>query len=463
MNKKLLESLSKFNKDLRNRRRGLVESYNNSDSKEFKKKIAGLVNEIDTKLVEVRDAKRKYINLFEELKNTNDPELINTIKKEILIAENNLIMIAKKYKIDYVPETTNHEKESRIVPEPATSETEKTVTVPNKKNSKAKRVVGTTLAIAAAAALGAAGATAINNHLDDKETSEVEQDEEENKEEDKELDLKDKPFKTYGSFTNVNDEQQLEERAKWYHENYVFNNDAENNISLEKLKNDIRMINGEFALDENGEPTYNDTFINNFANDIYTIANYSSFSQYGNQINFVPFAPLFEDDSLAQKGAIELDKINEKVVKAIRNNNDEEFLKAAKEWGTTVLNMFEYIDFNGKYVNIHQVDAPTSYSLFNTMYATYGPTIFEYSQSHNLDICIPYCIDYNTGETNEIALSEMLYRMVEVPRDAVANRSGHSEEYAENNLSLSEDLYQSAINYFNSKYKLEIGSARVLK
>ena len=149
----------------------------------------------------------------------------------------------------------------------------------------------------------------------------------------------------------------------------------------------------------------------NTANNLHTIANYDSFAQYGTQIYFTPMAPLFEDGSLAQKGAIALDNAMEKVVSAIRANNNEEFLTAAREWGIIVNNMFNYIDFTGEYVNIYQVEAPTSFQLYHAMSAKYASTILEYSLSNQLNVCIPYCTDYNTGEMKEIALSELMYNL----------------------------------------------------
>ena len=97
------------------------------------------------------------------------------------------------------------------------------------------------------------------------------------------------------------------------------------------------------------------------------------------------------------------------------------------------------------------------------MYATYGTTIFEYGQSRNVNICIPYCTDYNSSELVETPLSEIIYQLHEVPTDWVAKRSGHENEYAENNLSLPEELYLASKNYYDSKYELEIGKSRVLK
>ena len=275
------------------------------------------------------------------------------------------------------------------------------------------------------------------------------------------------PFETFGQFTNVNNEEQLRARAEWYYNTYIANaNKSQAGAKLytvEDIMNIIRNVNGEFMRDADGNVTYNDTDLIATANDLHTIANYDSFVQYGHQIFFTPMAPLFEDGSYAQKGAIDLDNAMEKVVAAIRAEDDAAFVEAAKEWGTVVINMFNYVDFNGEYVNIYQVNAPTSFALYHAMSAKYASTILEYSECHHISICIPYCTDYCSNEIKEETLSEIMYNINERALDAVAIRSGNLEEYEQNNLSLPEDLYLLAKDYFKSKYDLEIGYARTLK
>ena len=275
-----------------------------------------------------------------------------------------------------------------------------------------------------------------------------------------------RPFETYGNFTDVNNETQLRERATWYYNTYIADpnksNVGANFFTIEQIMNDMRNINGEFMMNGN-QPTYNDTDTIAMVNDLHTIANYDSLKEYGTQIYFTPMAPLFEDGSLAQKGAIDLDNAMVKVVNAIRANDDEAFLAAAREWGILVVNMFDYIDFTGDYVSIYQVPAPTSFALFHAMNSKYASTILEYSEGHHLNVCIPYCTDYETGELHEEALSQIMYNLNERAIDAVAVRSGNLAEYEANNLSLPENLYVLAKNYFNSKYNLEMGSSRTLK
>ena len=276
-----------------------------------------------------------------------------------------------------------------------------------------------------------------------------------------------KPFEVYGQFTDVNNEKQLRARAEWFYNNYIANAQKSKagarQYSVEDIMNLMRVVNGEFMRDASGNVIYNDTDIIAAANDLHTIANYDSFVQYGNQIYFTPLAPLFVDGSLAQQGAVDLDNAMVRVVNAIRAGNNEEFVNASREWGAIVLNMFNYVDYTGEYVNIYQVDAPTSFALFHAMNAKYASTILEYSEANHLSICVPYCVDYNTGEQVEEPLSQIMYNLNERAIDAVAVRSGNLEEYEANNLSLPERLYVLAKDYYNSKYQIEMGQSRILK
>lgn len=276
-----------------------------------------------------------------------------------------------------------------------------------------------------------------------------------------------KPFEVYGKFTDASDEKQLRERAEWFYNTYIANANKSQAgakfYTVEDIMNLMRVVNGEFMRDGSGNIVYNDTDLIAAANDLHTIANYDSFIQYGTQIYFTPLAPLFEDGSLAQKGAVDLDKAMAKVVAAIRANDDEAFVAAAKEWGTVVINMFNYVDYTGEYVNVYQVGAPSSFALYHAMSAKYASTILEYSEAHHLNICIPYCIDYQTGQMYEEALSQIMYNLNERAIDAVAVRSGNLAEYEQNNLSLPEDLYLLAKDYFNSKYNLGAGNTLRLK
>ncbi|MDD6272574.1 MAG: hypothetical protein PUA90_03530 [bacterium] len=419
MNESLLLNMRKFKNELKNERLILVEQYNQATTVAEKNEIVDRV------------------------------EVLDAIFREVVAAiaskdEKKLEELALKYEVKYDKE--EKETNSKLPKEKV-----------NDKKSFFKELPICLLAGIAGGLLGHCAYDLLNAN------TAIEEDMDEDLTSDKKVNKTEKPFEVYGEFNDSSNEKQCENRAIWFYDSYVSQNTGVNQINTNDLMNVVRLTNGEFKLDDSGNITYNAMDIIDAANDIHTIANYASFSQNKNNLTFVPYAPLFEDGSLAQQGATILDNEYKKVVEAIKADDVEAFKEAAKQWGIAVVNIFEHNDFTGKYPSVFQMEPAQAYQLYQVMYATYGTTIFEYGQSRNVNICIPYCTDYNSSELVETPLSEIIYQLNEVPTDWVAKRSGHENEYAENNLSLPEELYLASKNYYDSKYELEIGKSRVLK
>ena len=424
MNESLLLNMRKFKNELKNERLVLVEQYNNATTVAEKNEIVDRVEVLDAIFKEVVSA---------------------IVSKD----EKKLEELALKYGVKY-------DKEEKEINSKLTEEKV------NDKKSFLRQLPAFILAGIAGGIVGNCLYDLINTNC----SIEEDMDEDfsfDNKNDNKEEDTTEKPFEVYGEFNDSSNEKQCQNRAIWFYDSYVSQNVGVNQINTNDLMNVVRLTNGEFKLDDSGNITYNAMDIIDAANDIHTIANYASFSQNKNNLTFVPYAPLFEDGSLAQQGATILDNEYKKVVEAIKADDVEAFKEAAKQWGIAVVNIFEHNDFTGKYPSVFQMEPAQAYQLYQVMYATYGTTIFEYGQSRNVNICIPYCTDYNSSELVETPLSEIIYQLNEVPTDWVAKRSGHENEYAENNLSLPEELYLASKNYYDSKYELEIGKSRVLK
>ena len=255
------------------------------------------------------------------------------------------------------------------------------------------------------------------------------------------------PFDEYGSFTNVNDEGQLRHRAEWYYQTFIADPRKEGKgaalFSIEEIMNDIRIMNGEF-MRLKGQSIYNDTDVIAAANDLHTIANYDSFTQYGTQIFFTPTAPLFVDGSAAQMDAIIIDQAMEKVVAAIRAENNEAFMTAAQEWGNIVIHIFKSTDLPGEYASVYQVGAAEGFALYHAMDSKYASTILKYSEARSLTVMI-----------DDVDLNQIMSELNEVPLDAFAANTVHSEKYADRNLSLPQDLCLIAKDYFTEKFYRE--------
>ena len=264
------------------------------------------------------------------------------------------------------------------------------------------------------------------------------------------------PFEEYGQFTDVYNEAQLKRRAEWFYGNYI---SALGKLptggrlfSVEEIMNDIRIMNGSLMQNRAGEFCYKETDVLAAAMDLHTVANYDSFSQYGTQIFFTPTAPLFVDGSYVQKGAIELDRAMERVVEAIRAEDDEAFMDAAKAWGCVVAGIFspEEEDSTGcncdccrrmaeSSVRIDRVEAPYAFALYHAMSSKYASTVLEYASGRGLTVMIPAGRDAETGETRLLELDRFLDSLNEDPLDPAE----------EDGPSLPEVLYIEAKDYYN--------------
>lgn len=266
------------------------------------------------------------------------------------------------------------------------------------------------------------------------------------------------PFEEYGAFTDPGNEQQLRRRASWFYETFIADPEkwstGKNAFSIEQIMDDIRLMNGEFMTEEDGSIRYNDVDVIAVANDLHTIGNYDSLAHYGTQIFFTPTAPLFLDGSRAQQDAIAIDRAMERVVAAIRENDDEGFVAAAREWGGIVLQIFKYADMTGEYVSVYQVGAAQGFFLFHAMNSKFASTILEHSERRNLQVMIPD----SAGPGAEAALERPLVDLIhELNEQSVRTKSVRTEqgELLQEYYSLPEDLCILAKDYFNSRLDRE--------
>ncbi len=234
-----------------------------------------------------------------------------------------------------------------------------------------------------------------------------------------------KPFNTYGEFKDASDINQVLARAASFYQTYILDENKSPRIaeavSIEDIMDTIRLVNGEFILDENLEPTYSEDDLIKVANILATISNCDSLPEYGRNIFYTPLAPLFVDGSYAQKKAMNIDETMKKVVKTIRENNRKEFESAAKEW------YMSYINLVG---NINDARlGPSAFFLFSGYYSKYVSSIYEYANNEKIEIIIA---DKKLSTTMENLNSNII------------NKNGQS---------LPEELYSISNDYYDDRYK----------
>ncbi len=255
------------------------------------------------------------------------------------------------------------------------------------------------------------------------------------------------PFEEYGNFTEVNDVDELRQRAEWFYRTFIADPDklrsGADSFSVEEIMNDIRIMNGEFM--RSGENiSYSEFDLINAANDLHTIANYDSLTKYGTQIFFTPTAPLFVDGSSAQKDAIIIDRAMEKIVAAIRAEDNTAFTAAVQEWGKIIIDIFSKDDLAGDCTSVYQVGPAEGFALYHAMSSKYASTVFKYSEAQGLTVMVQ----------NE-SIQKIVDRLNNEPVESDFAAAGQLEGDASGGVSLPENLYLLAKDYFNSRYYRE--------
>lgn len=240
-------------------------------------------------------------------------------------------------------------------------------------------------------------------------------------------------------YTDASNEKQVEARAKWYYETYFnklfsgLSEVAKETANEDTLADNMPVLSGGQKLytDFNAETDVieaNNAIVQQFCS-------YLSLDNKTGKTGFVPSQYLYIDGSYEQKCAAEVDAVLEPLVKAINNKDDEAFKKYATEFGVIMANQYYYPDITDGHYNVRgMADSASRIHLWSISYAEYTNKIMTYGLEHDIDVCVPFCIDYTTGKMVEVPLSKLMAMLEFVPEyewDAVLARAGISVEALE--------------------------------
>lgn len=484
MNLELVEKMTELLMSRRARKNELAIQYKTAKGEEAKRiynEVAEIVkgnNEINLAIKNYKKAEENFMNA------SNEDEQLKA-SSDLLISEEVLTELAKKYGVELTIELPEEKKEEvedkpeNIAEEVKENRTEK------KKNNTLKYIGVGAMGVALGAGITACAMTQGTSLLGlEKETDTEDEnlDETTNPTEEQEIKIEDVDTELYGmtsAFTDASDEEQVMQRATDIYNLYVNTENMpeamKQQLSIERIANFIRMANGEFAL-EDGQIDYNGSMFDEMGNLINSYHNSTSFVEFGTDLEFKPTCIFFENDSLAHHSAAQADVLVKAVYEDIRNNDVEKFQKDAMAWGEFVRDTVIYNDFTGETISLWSMENEQKYPLLKTLTSVYAPSIMEYSIGVDLarrdnstgqfgdtfGICIPFC--YNAqNELEYMPLSEMIYHINETPMNYLAKRAGFGEEWAENNESLMVMAGLTTKSYFDSKYELEVGNSLKLK
>ena len=253
----------------------------------------------------------------------------------------------------------------------------------------------------------------------------------------------------YGTFFNVEDDEQVNARAEYIYNNYLSKFmdklcDADRKViikdhetvedAIREIANTIRVVNGKLPVDENGNrnldasvDSVEDYYLNRLID--YT-ANIPS-CDVMETIEYVPGYLFAEDGSELSEFIKSYDDIYRKIAEARNNRNGENLAKyvkvmAAKYWTEWFLQgMYGNILYDAECKEIYYGDTipegvegyvvRNPYALkdhlkANAFYATmfrYGSFIYEAEHNQMSTQCIPSCIDYSSKEIDYLSIDQI--------------------------------------------------------
>lgn len=268
--------------------------------------------------------------------------------------------------------------------------------------------------------------------------------------------IEEKPFKSYGEFTDASNQEQVEERANEIINTYYapFMDQLPENmkslITVDNIANVIRVMNGELPLDENGNRTYGANTVDDYANLFVNLtADIPSAPALGDVHN-VPAYVFAEDNSELADYIYNYDVEYANIAKG-RNEQSAEITRTAianlgeKFWNEWTL--------QGMHGDNNPYLFPAEQRLFAYLgsFGKYGTYAFEYNLNAMQPVCIEACIDYSTKEKEELSVNEIFVGYTSGQYDTViAKAAGIDADKEPDSVAFTQDL-QEGLDYKYSK------------
>ena len=267
-------------------------------------KIVRKVKESNAQFYELKNERERYeeaYNIYSSLRAESIKDRDNVeLAAKCDHALENLLTIHNELAVKYGEKMTINKSSDPIhfVKDPTQEEPVKPVK--KGKNKKTGIIAGVLAAVALLAAAYGIGKSSNNEKVENRPGTVIE--EVVDKPEEDTI-IEEKPFKSYGEFTDASNEKQVEERANEIINTYYapFMDQLPENmkslITVDNIANVIRVMNGELPLDENGNRTYGANTVDDYANlFVNLIADIPSAPALGDVHN-VPAYVFAEDNS----------------------------------------------------------------------------------------------------------------------------------------------------------------------
>lgn len=219
-------------------------------------------------------------------------------------------------------------------------------------------------------------------------------------------------YKNIEPLSDATDDKQVEARAKYICENYLWPtlkakgrqvNESSPDVyeqyaTIETVANIIRVYNDELPI-ENGVKTYSENTIDKYVEKgAELFANLGSLDDNGDETVYSPYqALIFEDNTDAARYAAEFDICYKMIANARNNSSKSDFIIAVKN---LTYNLRDSLAFNGLYGSLNPLGMEESqlYAMGSAI-DRFSGLVFERSLTPADAICIDFCKDAIKNKT----------------------------------------------------------------
>ncbi len=430
-----------------------------------------LISVIRSKIAEYRKEDASLRVEFEEAKKSGNKEEIVRIYNAV-IENNQNILTAQKDLVNLMngkvdAETLNSLNEKYndygyVLPDPVMEDNFEVTEPATEEKSHAKGWAAATLALLGVGAAGAAG-YAIADQAKDATYDESENDlevtpspevTEEITEEVVELpETTETPNLTsnlklgeFGTFTDITNDEQVNARAQYIYDNYYkqflgqMTQGEQDYVTVDKIANVIRVMNGELPVDENGNKIFDINMVDDWGQ-VYTelIGNYASSPEF-DQVYHVPTYLFTLDNTELQDFVKRYDEDYAKIAEGRNERSAEKTRAAIASLGEKMWNEWAVQGMYGD-MNPYNFNAKDRLFAYMSTMAPYASYAFEYNLNAMQPVCIYSCIDYNSKEMQEIPVNEIFVGITSGQWNTVIAKAAGVEVDAEpESIAFTQDL-----------------------
>lgn len=277
-----------------------------------------------------------------------------------------------------------------------------------------------------------------------------------------------------GTFTDIDDEQQLKDRANYimtyYYGPYMdrLSDNEKSLITEENIINTIRVMNGKAPFDHEGNLTVNANTVADYGQMFtYLVGDLGSSPQLDGTYFNVPAAMFTVDNTDLQKFVMGYDNAYQKMTDGY-NLAVQERLEGKEVTGGTLVRegiaevgqkMWNEWQCQGMYgdVNPYNFEAKDKAYAYLSGFAKYGAYAFEYNMNAMQPVCIPACIDYSTKQMQEVNVNDIYWGIATGEWNNIIGKSVGAENKVEpDSIAFFDDLQRQVEWDYNQTKQMKL-------